>query len=39
MAQRQADLRVAGSVVQPFYAVLVSEYLAKVKAVDEPLLT
>ena len=38
-AQRQADPRVAGRVALPFYAVLVCEYLSKVKAVDEPLLT
>jgi hypothetical protein len=38
-AQRQADPRVAGRVALPFYAVLVCEYLSKIKAVDEPLLT
>ncbi|KAL4423978.1 hypothetical protein ABPG75_001279 [Micractinium tetrahymenae] len=39
MAQRQADPRLAGRVALPFYAVLVCEYLTKVKGVDEPLLT
>ncbi|KAL4421861.1 hypothetical protein ABPG77_001343 [Micractinium sp. CCAP 211/92] len=39
MAQRQADPRLAGRVALPFYAVLVCEYLAKLKGVDEPLLT
>ena len=39
MAQRQADPRLAGKVALPFYAVLLCEYLARVQAVDEPLLT
>lgn len=39
MAQRQADPRLAGRVALPFYAVLVCELLAKLKGVDEPLLT
>lgn len=38
-AQRQADPRLAGRAVMPFYAVLSCELLTKVKAVDEPLLT
>lgn len=38
-AQRQADPRVAGRVTLSFYAVLVCEYVAKQKAVDEALLT
>ena len=39
MAQRQADPRLAGKVALPFYAVLLCEYLTRVPAVDEPLLT
>lgn len=39
MAQRQGDPRLAGRVALPFYAVLVCEYLGKVKGVDETLLT
>ena len=38
-AQRQADPRLAGRALAPFYAVLCCELLARVKAVDEPLLT
>ena len=39
MARSQADPKLAGRVSQPFYAVLVCEYLSQAKAVDEPLLT
>ena len=38
-ARRQAEPRVVGRMALPFYAVLVCEYLAKLQAVDEPLLT
>jgi hypothetical protein len=38
-AQRQAEPQRAGRVFPPFYAVLLCEYIAKLKAVDEPLVT